>query len=121
MVEKSQIDSKDAEITEAGVESMARDLARRINSAPSERREQLREMVVHLVRDEVQIAPPAVHRSSGGGSGASFNPFAIGIPLGLAGAVLSILFPPVGLMLFAAAGLTMAWGVLSVLLSRGGR
>lgn len=119
MVEKSQIDSKDAEITEAGVESMARDLARRINSAPSERREQLREMVVHLVRDEVQIAPLAVQRSSG--SGASFNPFAIGIPLGLAGAVLSILFPPVGLMVFAAAALMMAWGVLSVLLSRGGR
>ena len=120
MIEKSQIDSKDAEITEARVESLARALARRINSAPSERREQLREMVVHLVRDEVQIAPPAVDRTAAGG-GAAFNPFAIGIPLGLAGAVLSILFPPIGLMVFAAAGLMMAWGVLSVLFSRGGQ
>ena len=120
MVEKSQIDSKDAVITEAGVESMARDLAQLINSAPSERREQLREMVVHLVRDEVRIAPSAA-QSSLNGSSASFNPFAIGIPLGLAGAVLSILFPPVGLMVFGAAGLTMGWGVISVLFSRGGR
>lgn len=120
MTEKIQIDSKDAELTEERVESLARALAQRINSAPSERREQLREMVVHLVRDEVQIAPPAVVPRAGGG-GAAFNPFAIGIPLGLAGAVLIILFPPVGLMVFAAAGLTMAWGVLSVLFSRGGQ
>ncbi len=76
-------------------------------------------MVVHLVRDEVQIAPPVIHRSAGGG-GDAFNPFALGIPLMLAGAVLSILFPPVGLVLFAMAGLTMAWGILSVFLSRGG-
>lgn len=98
---------------------MARDLAQHINSVPSEQREHLREMVVHLVRDEVQIAPPSIQGSAGGGVGA-FNPFAIGIPLALAGAVLMILFPPVGLMLFAAAAATMAWGVLSVLLSRGG-
>ncbi len=98
---------------------MARDLAHHINSAPNERREQLREMVVHLVRDEVRIAPPTIDRLPGGGAEA-FNPFAIGIPLALAGAVLSIIFPPVGLVLFAVAGLTMAWGVLSVLASRGG-
>ncbi len=101
------------------MELMARDLAQHINSAPSEQREQLREMVVHLVRDEVLIAPPAVRQSSGGRADA-FNPFALGIPLLLAGAVLSVLFPPVGLLLFAMAGLTMAWGILSVFLSRGG-
>lgn len=96
---------------------MARDIARHINSLPAEQREQLREMVVHLVRDEVQIVPPAVQRSA---AAASFNPFAIGIPLALAGAVLIILFPPVGLLLFGAAGLSMGWGVLSVVASRGG-
>ena len=98
---------------------MARGLAQHINSVPSEQREQLREMVVHLMRDEVIIAPPASHGSSTGDAPA-FNPFAIGIPLLLAGGVLSILFPPVGLMLFAAAGLAMGWGVLSVLFSRRG-
>lgn len=96
---------------------MARDLARHINSVPSDQREQLREMAVHLVRDEVLIVPPAVPPLSAAGA---FNPFAIGIPLALAGGVLSILFPPVGLVLFGAASLTMTWGVLSVLVSRGG-
>jgi len=98
---------------------MARDLARHINSVPSKQREQLREMAVHLVRDEVVIAPP-VDRGGERRTDA-FNPFAIGIPLILAGGVLSILFPPVGLLLFAAAAVTMAWGVLSVLLSSGGK
>ena len=119
MTEKSQIDSGDGEIAEARVQGLARDLVHHINSGPSERREQLREMVVHLVRDEVMIAPPA-SRSAAGGNPGAFNPFAIGIPLVLAGAVLSILFPPIGLMLFAAAAVTMAWGVISVLVSRGG-
>lgn len=121
MVEKLQTDSEDAEITELRVEALARDLAEEINSVPNEQREQLREMVVHLVRDEVRIAPPAGPRSTGsGGRPDSFNPFALGIPLLLAGGVLSILFPPVGFLLFAAAGVSMAWGVLSVFLSRGG-
>jgi hypothetical protein len=119
VVEKPQIDSEDGEIAEARAESLARALAQQINTAPSERREQLREMVVHLVRDEVRIVPPAIDRSGGGGAGV-FNPFAIGIPLALVGGVLSIIFPPVGLVLFAAAGVTMAWGVVSVLVSRGG-
>jgi hypothetical protein len=121
VVEKLQTDSEDAEITELRVEELARDLAEKINSVPNEQREQLREMVVHLVRDEVRIAPSPSPRSTGsGGRADSFNPFALGIPLLLAGGVLSILFPPVGLLLFAAAGMSMAWGVLSVFLSRGG-
>ncbi len=119
VVEKTQIDSEDGEVTESRAEELARALVRTINLAPNEQREQLREMVVHLVRDEVQIAPPVMYRSASDG-GDGFNPFALGIPLMLAGAVLTILFPPVGLVLFAVAGLTMAWGVLSVFLSRGG-
>jgi hypothetical protein len=51
-------------------------------------------------------------------SGTAFNPFAIAIPLGLAGAVMLILFPPVGLLLFGSAGVMMVWGVAVVLLSR---
>ncbi len=120
VVENTQIDSEDGEATESGVELLARGLVDHINSAPNEQREQLREMVVHLVRDEVRIAPPSTHLSSGVGGADAFNPFALGIPLLLAGFVLSIIFPPVGLMLFAVAALTMVWGVLSVFLSRGG-
>lgn len=98
---------------------MARDLAHHINSVPSEQREQLREMVVHVVRDEVFIAPPVIDRAGAGGAGA-FSPFAIAIPLVLAGGLLSILFPPIGVMMFAAAGVSVAWGLLSVLISSGG-
>ena len=76
-------------------------------------------MVVHLVRDEVIIAPPVIDRAGEGGSSA-FNPFAIAIPLVLAGGVMSILFPPIGITIFAAAGVSVACGLLSVLISSGG-
>jgi len=97
------------------VEELARNLAQQINSYPTERREQLREMAVHLVRDEVQILQPdfGVDRRD-----PVFNPLGLAIPLSLAGAVMLILFPPVGLVLFAVAALMAVWGLAAVWLVR---
>ena len=98
------------------IESLARDLVRTINTAPAGQREQLRDMAVHLLRDEVEFVVPssAVDTAPSGAS----NPFAIGIPLLLVGFVMLILFPPVGLLLCAAAALMMLWGIASVVLAR---
>ena len=98
------------------IESLARDLARTISTAPPGQREQLRDMAVQLLRDEVELAPPPDLAAAP--NTASTNPFAIGIPLLLVGFVMLILFPPVGLLLCAAAALMMLWGVASVVFAR---
>jgi len=100
---------------EGQIEGMARDLARTISAAPSGQRERLRDMAVHLLRDEVEIQPVL---SAAAVPSGTVNPFAIGIPLILVGGVMLVLFPPVGLMLFGAAGVMMLWGVATVFLVR---
>lgn len=96
------------------IEGVTRDLARMISTAPLGQRERLRDMAVHLLRDEVDVIQPvdAVPAETG-----TLNPFAIGIPLLLVGGVMLVMFPPVGLLLFGAAGLMMVWGVAAVLLT----
>ncbi len=100
--------------TAAEIEELARDLAQTISTAPPGQRERLREMAVHLLRDEVEViqisesAPPAA---------GTLNPFAVGLPLLLVGGVMLVMFPPVGLLLFGAAAVTMVWGLASVFLT----
>ena len=101
--------------TDCQVEHLTREVVRAINAGATERREQLREMAVHLLRDEVEIAESAIRAPEGH---QVFNPFGISIPLVLAGGVMLIVFPPVGLLLFATAGVMMVWGVAAVLVSR---
>jgi hypothetical protein len=96
------------------VRELARELALVINTGAAEQREELRDMAVRLLRDEVEIVERVVDVPEGS---RAFNPFAIAIPLGLAGAVMLILFPPVGLLLFGSAVVMMAWGVAVVLFS----
>jgi hypothetical protein len=86
-----------------------------ISTAPPGQRERLREMAVHLLRDEVEISQPSEAPTVSLGS---TNPFAIGIPLVLVGGIMLILFPPVGLLLFAAAAVMMVWGVAAVMVRR---
>ena len=107
---------KDDRALDRSVLALAREIADTINAGPIEGREILREMAVNTVRDEVHIvtAPGAQVASRSD----SFNPFGIGIPLILVGAVLVFLFPPVGLVIFGAALLMMVWGVVATLLAR---
>jgi hypothetical protein len=100
---------------EGQIEDMVRDLARTISAAPLGERERLRDMAVHVLRDEVEIKAAAEPAPRADGT---LNPFAIGIPLILAGGVMLVMFPPVGLLLFAAAGVMMLWGIAAVLLVR---
>jgi hypothetical protein len=72
-------------------------------------------MAVRVLRDDVILADDEVE---GQPSGSAFNPFGIAIPLTLMGGVMLILFPPVGLMLFATATVMVFWGLASVLFSR---
>jgi hypothetical protein len=102
---------------ELRVERLARQLAQVIDDGVGEEREQLREMAVHVLRDEGGLLASEPSEEAARPSQAS-NPFAIAIPLGLVGGMMLILFPPVGLLLFAAAGMMMLWGLAAVAFSR---
>jgi hypothetical protein len=97
------------------IEGLARDLVRTISAAPVGERERLRDMAVHLLRDEIELKAPVDVAETPGGT---VNPFAIGIPLVLVGGVLLVMFPPVGLLLLGAAVLMMVWGVAAVFFAR---
>jgi len=102
---------------EVRVATLVHEIAETINAGQVEGRELLREIAVSLLRDEVQTtepSPPAPGTAPVG----SFNPFGIGIPLILMGGVMVFLFPPVGLLMFAAAAVMLAWGVGATLLAR---
>jgi hypothetical protein len=105
-----------ARVSERQVLALAREMVRVINLGPAEEREFLREFAVILLRDEVQTADPPA--ASVAAASATFNPFGIAIPLFLTGVVLVFLFPPVGLVLFAAAAVVAAWGMGTALLAR---
>ena len=101
---------------EAAVEALARELADTINAGQVEGRERLREVALSLLRDEVRLSEPLPAAAPASATSGTFNPFAIGIPLILMGSVLIFLFPPVGLLMFAAAAVMVVWGVGATLL-----
>jgi hypothetical protein len=115
VIEEGQTESG-AERADHRVERLARELASTINAGSVEHRERLREMAVRLLRDEVILGEAELE--AGRPSGSPFNPFGIAIPLSLMGGVMLILFPPVGLMLFATATVMMFWGLAVVLFTR---
>lgn len=99
------------------VEGLARELARTINGGAAESREQLREFAIELIRDGV-ITESQRDAAEVSPAVRGFNPFGVAIPLGLASALLFILFPPVGLLLFMAALFMAGWGLVATVLTR---
>ena len=108
----------DERASEERVIALARAIAETINAGTVEGRDVLREMAVNLVRDGVRIDEPRPSPGASTPVTGTFNPFGIGIPLVLMGGVLVFLFPLVGLLMFAAAAVMLAWGVGATLLAR---
>jgi hypothetical protein len=100
------------------VEALARELADTINAGQVEGRERLREVALSLLRDEVRLNEPLPATVAAPATGGTFNSFGIGIPLILMGSVLIFLFPPVGLLMFAAAAAMIVWGLGTTLVRR---
>jgi hypothetical protein len=100
---------------EEHVEGLTEEIARLINTAPAEVRKDLRDFAIGLLREGVEDAPRLAPARP---AGTAFNPLGIAIPLLLVGAMVIFLFPPVGLVVFALAGVMLAWGVVASLLSR---
>src|SRR6185436_6937381 len=104
--------------SEERVIALARELTETINAGTVEGRDVLREMAVGLVREGVRIDEPVPSTGAPASAPGTFNPLGIGIPLVLMGGVLVFLFPLVGLLMFAAAAVMIAWGVGATLLAR---
>lgn len=112
-------DSEDGDrARERRVVELARELAETINAGRGEERDVLREMAVNVVRDSVDVGLPHTPDAAASQPSGKFNAFGIGIPLVLMGAVLIFLFPLVGLLMFGAAAVMIAWGVGTTLLAR---
>jgi hypothetical protein len=102
---------------EQRVEALARELAKTINETDREGREALREVAVNLLQEPTDVV--SLSSPEPAATATPFNPFGIGIPLILMGAVLVFLFPLVGLLMFGAAAVMLAWGLGTSLLARG--
>ncbi len=103
---------------EAAIAALAHQIAEQINAVPFDERDALREDAVTILRNEIETSRPAAAPAIVPQATAAFNPFGIGIPLILMGAVLVFLFPPVGLLLFGVAGVVVMWGLGATLLAR---
>jgi hypothetical protein len=106
------IEPQDADV-DSRVEQLARELAEAINDAEAGGRVVMRDYAIDLLRDsvgsEVADAPVETERTS---AKAPLNPFAMGIPFLLIGAVLTVIFPPVGVALLALGTVTCLAGVV---------
>ena len=102
----------------ARVAALVRELAETINTGPVDERELLRDVAVDLLREDVRGGERSAPSGLPTPRADTFNPFGIGIPLILMGGVLIFLFPPVGLLMFAAAAVMILWGVGATLLAR---
>lgn len=110
-----------ARILEERIEGLARGIIEAINEAEvsgrPDIRAELKDFAIGLLQDASVPAQP-VDAAASETSDEKFNPLGIGIPLFFAGVVLFFLFPPVGMMLFAAAAVMVVWGLMASLVGR---
>jgi hypothetical protein len=109
------IDRRDREGADARIAQLARELASAINSSDSTGREGMRDYAIDVIRDSVAPAEPSTEKAVEVSAG-PLNPFAFAIPVFLVGAVLTPLFPPLGLTL---AGLGVVVCIVGALLAMG--
>ena len=104
---------------DAKVEDLARRLAEAVNGADPDERQDLRAYALELLRESTEVADAPAERPAGTKSNASgTNPIGIALLLGVLGLPALLLFPPVGLVLLAFAGVLGLWGVLAVVFRR---
>ena len=99
------------EAREQEIERLASHLGRLIQDADPERRQDLKELAIALIREEF-IHKAEDQGSVAGSAPAPFNPLGTGILIFCLGAGLSFIFGPVGLVLMAGGLMFIVWGAL---------
>ena len=109
-----------ARLLEDRVEDLTRAIAQTINGAEvperPEIRAELKEFAINLLKESIPSSEPTAVVAEN--ESARFNPLAMGIPLFFAGTVLVFLFPPVGMLLFAASLMMIVWGLVTSMMMR---
>lgn len=93
------IERKGAGEVDSRVEELTRELAEAINDAEREGRVVMRDYAIDLLRESVSSDAPRPEETARPAMGPPLNPFALGIPVLLIGAVLAFIFTPVGVAL----------------------
>lgn len=106
------IEPKDADAVDSRVEQLTRELADAINDAQASGRAEMRDYAIDLLRDSVgsevaeRTGPP-----SSAAARPPLNPFALGIPILLIGALLTVIFPPIGAAMLGVGTVTCLVGM----------
>ena len=102
---------------ERRVEALAGEIAELINTSSGTERSDLRDLALSIVREEVRSGGDDEVPGTRFDAKQPFNPIAMAIPIFLIGAVMIILFPPVGLFLVGGSFVLVGWGVIVSLVS----
>ena len=99
------------EAREQEIERLAQELGRLIQGADPERREDLKELALAIMREEF-IHKGEDAAAAAGSAPAPFNPLGTGVLIFVLGAGLSFIFGPVGLVLMLGGVIFIVWGAL---------
>jgi len=102
---------------DAQVEDLAQQMARVVNSADVEDRQDMREYAIELLKEETELGDTPAVRPAGHGT-TQTNPLGIALLLGVVALPLLLLFPPFGVTMLGVAALMGLWGLVATLLRR---
>jgi len=100
---------------DAEIEELTRQIAERVNGAGPERRQDLREYAIELLKERTELADAP---RAAAGTADRTNPLGMAILLGLVSVPLLFLFLPVGLTMLAVAMVMGLWGILATIFRR---
>ena len=104
---------------DARVEALTRELAEVVNTAGVDSRQDLREYAIGLLKEETERddAAPTTSAETHASTN-NFSPLAFAILIGLVSFPLLLLFPPLGIGLFAVAVVMGIWGLIDTFVVR---
>ena len=102
---------------DAEIEELTRQIAELVNGAGTERRQDLREYAIELLRERTEVGD-SPRTASAASTADRTNPLGMALLLGLVSLPLLFLFLPVGLTMLAVAVVMGLWGILATIFRR---
>ena len=112
-----QAPSLDKQATDRNLERLAREIGEVIEKAQPEEREELRQLAVDLIQEET-VRTPVTPEENSSSARRPLNPIALGGFVLILGAGISILLPPVGLVLVGGGLATVVLGAMYRLVTK---
>jgi hypothetical protein len=103
--------NSEQQTSEQEIEELAQRIGRLLRAMGPQKREDLKELVHSLIREEMIQGQEREETTEGSPPG-SFNPLGVGVLILILGAGLSFIFGPVGLLLMLGGIIFIVWGAL---------